>query len=137
MASIDKIYGNALEYQEFYAWCESNYNSLCEYFYEPREDLEEHEVRPLTNFPTDADVWLVKHCQIGWVLDRIREQYHGLPSIKRAEVYNILKIKPYIFSDVMDMGFNYFKKPNRETIFTFVGNMEYRPCFIGEEDLDV
>lgn len=77
MAAIDKIYGTQEEHDEFRAWCEKYNPDLLKYFYLKDGYLDRQ--RPITNFPTWADMWVWENCPIGWVKDRIREQYNGPP----------------------------------------------------------
>lgn len=83
MAAIDKIYGSTQEYDEFYAWIEENNPKLLYHFYQ-RDGYLDNESRPITNFPTWADKWLMKHCPIKFVKDRIAEQYN-LDYIERKQ----------------------------------------------------
>jgi hypothetical protein len=77
MAGIDKIYGTTAEYDEFKAWCKKHRPSALDYFY-PREATGDFG-RQITNLPTEEDIWLYDNCTIGWVVNRIREQYNGRP----------------------------------------------------------
>ncbi len=78
MAAIDKIYATADKQGEFRQWCKDNYPEALKYFTpedwweEGWADGEEH---PLTNFPENVDCYLMNNCPIGWVLDRLHEQY--------------------------------------------------------------
>jgi hypothetical protein len=73
MAGIDKIYGTNAQYDEFYAWAKENMPGYLGCFY-PRDGYEE-EHRPITNFPSNVDRWLLHTCPLRWVTDRIKEQY--------------------------------------------------------------
>lgn len=78
MTSIDKIYGNKEQYVEFQNWCEENNPQLLKYFYEDLENydsLNYDEIRPITNFPEEIDNWLLNHCPLDWVINRIKFQY--------------------------------------------------------------
>ena len=74
MASIDKIYGSNVQYDEFYSWCKEHNPSLLKHFY-AREDFTHETDRPISNFSIQEDRWLVKNCPIVWVIARITEQY--------------------------------------------------------------
>jgi hypothetical protein len=74
MASIDKIYGSTKQYDEFNKWIEENNPDLLIYFY-PRDGYKNDENRPITNFPEKADMWLLDNCDIGFVIDGIKDQY--------------------------------------------------------------
>lgn len=76
MAAIDKIYGKLAEQREFYQWAEENKPDILRYFYEwSGEWLTDGKNHPITLFPVDVDNWLMEHCPIGWVVDRIKDQY--------------------------------------------------------------
>lgn len=76
MAYIDKIYGSTKQYDQFHAWVVENNPRLLKFFY-PRNGYFDNEDRPITNFPTWADKWLMSNCTIKWVIERILEQYNG------------------------------------------------------------
>ena len=120
MASIDKIYGTNEQYEEFHSWCENHAPGMLEFFYE--KDGYEQEVRPITNTPIYADVWLWKNCNIDFVKDQLKDMYGGVPEIEREIVFFIEKIKPYIYADIYDKGFDYFVKPNDKTLYRIYGD---------------
>lgn len=72
MAAIDKIYGTRSERTEFINWCTSNFPEALPYFYQEWND---DEIHPITNFPIEIDMQLLKICPIKWVTDRIKDQY--------------------------------------------------------------
>ena len=72
MAAVDKIFGTKEEYDEFYDWCRILKPEVLQYFY-PR--YEKDSQFTLTNFPEDVDRWMLKNCDIDWVVERIKEQY--------------------------------------------------------------
>lgn len=76
MAAVDKIYGSTEEYDEFYTWVVDNNPELQMFFYQ-RDGYRNNKSRPITNFPTWADKWLMKNCPIEFVRERILEQYNG------------------------------------------------------------
>ena len=78
MAAIDKIYGTTEQYDEFLAWIKENKPEYTRYFYQ-RDHYENMQDRPITNFPVEADRWLMRsgNCPIRWVKDKIHEQYDG------------------------------------------------------------
>jgi len=74
MASIDKIYGNSAQYDEFYQWAAANRRQILKYFY-PKGNRPAKEQRPIANLPEGEDNALLEVCDIGWVTDYIRFQY--------------------------------------------------------------
>jgi hypothetical protein len=79
MAAIDKIYGKKVQYDEFRAWCEKNKPDALKHFY-PREywdsiEWQDGKEHPITNFPENIDMWMLKNCPIKWVTDYIGDQY--------------------------------------------------------------
>lgn len=100
MAGIDKIYGTQKQYNEFKKWLIENQKPIkiaydydmvtikgiirkrnitykdvlpSNYLY-PRNGYDKNK-RPISNFPEKIDKWLLKHCKIEWVVNRIKEQY--------------------------------------------------------------
>ncbi len=87
MAAADKIYGTLAQYDEFLAWVKDNNPELIEYFYHrDRLDRDAGDVRPITSLAELADMWLLGHCPIVWVIDRIKEQ-HNLEYLIAGEVF--------------------------------------------------
>jgi len=94
MAGIDKIYGTQKQYNEFKKWLKENQKPIkCRVgfnfkgketpIYEmvlpierlyPRNGYDK-EYRPISNFPKAIDKWLLKKCDIEWVVNKIKEQY--------------------------------------------------------------
>lgn len=77
MAAVDKIYGTYYQAVEFWKWMKEHKPEYCKYMAEPetyRHLYDNHE-RPISTFPESADMWLLKHCALTWVVDRINEQY--------------------------------------------------------------
>jgi len=75
MASIDKIYGTQDQYDELKNWLTTNKEEALKYIYR-REDTDRPEVRSISNFPEEIDMWLLENCSLTWVTDRIKEQYN-------------------------------------------------------------
>lgn len=73
MAAIDKIYGSQDDWYEFYNWLKNNKASYIKYLY-PEEGYE-FDDRPISNFPEECDMWLLKNCPLDWVVGRIKVQY--------------------------------------------------------------
>jgi len=75
MAAIDKIYGSPHQYDQLKEWLEENKPEYLKYLYEKPT------VRcgPLSNFSTEADVWLYDNCPLDFVKETITFQYNGSP----------------------------------------------------------
>lgn len=132
MASIDKIYGTNEQYDEFYMWCKKNAEGMLQFFYS-KEDFDS-KTRPITNTPVYADVWLWKNCNLDFVKNQLKFMYAGEPEIKKEEVFFIEKIKPYVYADIYDNGFEYFVKPNDKTVYRIYQN-EYVDTPLSIEDI--
>jgi hypothetical protein len=83
MAAIDKIYGSTEEYDEFRAWLEEHKPELLMCLCQ-RDGYRNNLSRPISNFPTWADKWLMANCPLKWVKDRIAEQYN-LDAVERIQ----------------------------------------------------
>jgi hypothetical protein len=99
MASIDKIYGSKEQYWEFRNWCDRHAPELIFHFYYTPDDLEliTSGEFVLVNLPTWVDMWLYVHCSIGFIRDRIADQYDLNPitniiRIARRDVRRIKKV---------------------------------------------
>jgi len=81
MAGIDKIYGTLKQYDEFHKWCSGHNAGLHRWFYPrrlPEVDEKEYEGQVMiTNFTERADAWLVRNCDLEWVVAFITDQYGG------------------------------------------------------------
>jgi len=94
MAAIDKIYGTLEQFDEFYQFIENNKPGFLKYFYPRWEEGE----GPIANMGTYADNWLLRHCKIDFVQERLKDQYNGnfscvdpdLPSEKLEELLSNL-----------------------------------------------
>lgn len=75
MAAIDKIYGTTAQWDELYAWLSAVSPRFIKWLY-PRNGYNDND-RPISNFPHEADQFLIGHCPIAWVADAIRDQYGG------------------------------------------------------------
>lgn len=73
MASIDKIYGTNQQFREMRGWLEMNRPDLLQHLY--YGDYEDIKIRPISNFPEEADRWLFEHCPLAFIHEAIREQY--------------------------------------------------------------
>lgn len=77
MASIDKIYGTNEQWNELFRWLARHRPQYCKFLYPPfgYDPLD----RPISSFPSYADKWLMKNCQLKFVQDRLKEQYRNDP----------------------------------------------------------
>ena len=75
MAGIDKIYGSQAQYNELEEWLKANRPSALVHLYD--KNAYSPIDRPISNFPTSVDKWLLKHCPLRWVEERIKEQYNN------------------------------------------------------------
>ena len=78
MAGIDKIYGTLAQKTEFIYWLINNkHKALYDVFdYIYSDDMQNsEEQRVIGNFPARIDMWLLKHCPLPFIVDRIKEQY--------------------------------------------------------------
>ena len=76
MSAIDRIYGTLEQYEEFTAWCAFNNKKLLPFLREwTIEQMEDGLTHAISEFPEWADKWLFEHCDIRWVIERIKDQY--------------------------------------------------------------
>jgi len=72
MAAVDKIYGTLAQYDEFYTWIKEHKPEYLKYFY---VRYSSKSTITITNFPEEADMWLINNCTLDWVVDYIEDQY--------------------------------------------------------------
>ena len=87
MAAIDKTYTNSWkEYQLLVEWCKGKSFTLkngdiikpSDYIYDwNEENFDGVKLLPVWNTPTYLDIWLIRNCPIGFIQDRLKEQYSG------------------------------------------------------------
>ena len=87
MAAIDKTYTSSWEeYQSLVEWCREKSFTLkngdviypSKYIYEwSEEDFDGKKELPVWNTPTYLDIWLIRHCPLRFIQDRLKEQYGG------------------------------------------------------------
>ncbi len=84
MAAVDKIYGTRGQYVEFRSWCERRKPEALKHF---NVEPPEKGTHAITNFPEHIDKWLIKNCDIDWVVKYIKNQYSisGNPSDNFSE----------------------------------------------------
>lgn len=98
MAGIDKIYGTKAQYVEFKKWLDDNQvpiklskdetdmyignpttmlpsQMLYEYDWDNMDVDENLDEFAISNFPVSIDKWLWDKCPIGFVRERLKEQY--------------------------------------------------------------
>jgi len=78
MAGIDKIYGTEDQFIEFKNWLEVNKPDAIKYLYHgdyASDPFFKDREKPISNFPEEVDRWLLKNCDIDWVISRIKDQY--------------------------------------------------------------
>lgn len=87
MAAIDKTYTSSWdEYQSLLEWCKDKSFVLkngdvvrpSKYIYKWREeDFDGERELPVWNTPTYLDIWLIRHCPLEFIQERLKEQYGG------------------------------------------------------------
>lgn len=76
MAAIDKIYGTLEQYQQFKQWCEKHNPKLLSYFYNlDTQNMNEDQEYMISNFPCWADYYLMRKCNIPFVVERLHQQH--------------------------------------------------------------
>ena len=73
MAAVDKIYGTKKEYLELKAWLEVNNPELLMRLYHHfwKDECDDNKIKAISNFSTEADIWLLKNSPFDWVKERI------------------------------------------------------------------
>ena len=82
MSYIDKIYGNSEQWEQLRDFLSEEYPEALRYMYECPESSFGNEW-PLANFSPEVDNWLIKNCNIDFVLDRLKEQYKDYDELKK------------------------------------------------------
>jgi hypothetical protein len=73
MAAIDKIYGSKEHWKALKIFLQREKPEYLQYLYaEPKCNMS-----PISNFSKEADMWLLKHCKIEFVIKAIKKQYRG------------------------------------------------------------
>jgi len=78
MAGIDKIYGTFQQLVEYRAWCRKHGRWVLRYADTHTKADPGHEVA-ICNNSQEVDWFLYTHCPLGFVQDRLRQQYSGPP----------------------------------------------------------
>ena len=84
MAYIDKIYGSRDQWEKLRRLLIMEYPEALSYMYECPES-DECDEWPLANFPTEIDDWLIKNCDLDFVVKRLKEQYGDYDEIRNIE----------------------------------------------------
>ena len=142
MAGIDKIYvDNYNDYISFINYCKTiqediqklfNINIFdCFYFTELTEQSFEIEdnVYPITNFPHKIDYYLIKNCNIPFIIDRLKDQY--------GDSYNEIKNDSEILNDYTFEKFKKFKIIRGKSRYPYVIKKQKRRFIISIEDLNI
>ena len=78
MAGIDRLNGTYAEYKELSEWLAKHKPSALKHLYDPMYQPTFSKADPritIANFPKSVDDWLIEHCPIPWVAERILLQY--------------------------------------------------------------
>lgn len=74
MAAIDKIYGSLKQWLELRKFLRKTKPEYIAFMYDrPTDKTYDH--FPLSNFSTEANIFLINNCHLQFVLRRIKEQY--------------------------------------------------------------
>ena len=79
MAAIDKITGTKEQYLQLKEWLQDNHKGLLIHLYDACHEEDHNEERTISNFSTEANVYLYNYCPFKWVVDAIYDQYGGAP----------------------------------------------------------
>lgn len=93
MSGIDKIYGTQKQFEEFKKWLTENEKPIrvktgwnsengdeysfmlpSDYLYD--DEWYNEDYRPISNFPTEIDAWLMNNCPLDFIQEGIKEQYN-------------------------------------------------------------
>ena len=138
MAGIDKIYvDNYNDYISFINYCKTIQEDIQKlfnvdifnyfYFTELTEEsfkIDDNEY-PLTNFPHKIDYYLIKNCDIPFIVERLKDQY--------GESYNEIKNDNEILNDYT---FEKFKIIREKSKYPYIIKKQKRKFIITIEDLN-
>lgn len=141
MAGIDKIYvDNYNDYISFINYCKTIQEDIQElfnvdifnyfYFTELTEEsfkIEDNEY-PLTNFPHKIDYYLIKNCNIPFIVERLKGQY--------GESYDEIKNDNKILNDYTFEKFKKFKIIREKSKYPYVIKKQKNKFIISIENLD-
>lgn len=141
MAGIDKIYvDNYNDYISFINYCKTIQEDIQElfnvdifnyfYFTELTEESFKTEDNnyPITNFPHKIDYYLIKNCNIPFIIDRLEDQY--------GESYNEIKNDNEILNDYTFEKFKKFKIIREKSKYPYVIKKQKNKFIISIENLD-
>ena len=141
MAAVDKIYvDNYNDYILFINYCKTiqediqklfNVN-IFDYFYFTYLTEESFKIKdndyPLTNFPHKIDYYLIKNCNIPFIVERLKEQY--------GDSYNEIKNDDEILNDYTFEKFKKFKIIHEKSKYPYVIKKQKTKFIISIEDLN-
>lgn len=78
--SVYRIYGTYDQYNELQEWCKKNNPKLLDYFLQRNPFYTKTKQIIIAVFPEEISKWLLKNCDIVFVINQILEQY-GLGDI--------------------------------------------------------
>lgn len=141
MAGIDKIYvDNYDDYISFINYCKTIQEDIqklfnvdiFDYFYfteltEQSFKIEDNEY-PLTNFPHKIDYYLIKNCDIPFIIERLKDQY--------GDSYNEIKNDSEILNDYTFEKFKKIKIIDEKSKYPYVIKKQKNKFIISIENLN-
>ena len=78
MAGIDKIYGTYEQQKQLRKYLNNVAPQFLHCLYDYDQDInDEIGIRPISNFSTEADIFLWDNCPLPFVIERLKEQYNN------------------------------------------------------------
>lgn len=141
MAAVDKIYvDNYNDYISFINYCKTIQEDvkklfnvdIFNYFYFTYLTEESFKIKdneyPLTNFPHKIDYYLIKNCNIPFIVERLKEQY--------GDSYNEIKNDSEILNDYTFEKFKKLKIIRKKSKYPYVIKKQKIKFIISIEDLN-
>jgi len=141
MAGIDKIYvDNYDDYISFINYCKTIQEDIQKlfnvdifnYFYFTELTVHSFEIEdneyPLTNFPHKIDYYLIKNCDIPFIVERLKDQY--------GESYNEIQNDNEILNDYTFEKFKKFKIIREKSKYPYVIKKQKNKFIISIENLN-
>ena len=141
MAGIDKIYiDNYDDYISFINYCKTIQEDIQKlfnvdifnYFYFTELTEQSFEIKdndyPITNFPHKIDYYLIKNCDIPFIVERLKDQY--------GESYNEIKNDNEILNDYTFEKFKKFKIIREKSKYPYIIKKQKNKFMISIEDLN-
>ena len=141
MAGIDKIYiDNYDDYISFINYCKTIQEDIQKlfnvdifnYFYFTELTEESFEIEdndyPITNFPHKIDYYLIKNCDIPFIVERLKDQY--------GESYNEIQNDNEILNDYTFEKFKKFKIIREKSKYPYVIKKQKNKFIISIENLN-